>query len=100
MSDIVLVIAVYLGIGVVWLSIVIVKTVSKRQFEYVARKELIVRIVAWPWVFPELKLWWLALLAAATIGATAFAGVGALDSSTSQATSFKSHRSFAACRSP
>lgn len=73
MSDFVLVVAVYLGIGLIWLSMVM--AVSRRQFEYVSPKESAVHILGWPYVFFELKLWWLALSAAATICATAFAGV-------------------------
>ena len=73
MSDIILVVAVYVGIGVVWLSMV--RAVSRRQFEYVSPKESAVHILGWPYVFVELKLWWLGLPAAATLGATAFAGV-------------------------
>ena len=58
MSDFVLVVAVYLGIGLVWLSMVV--SVSRRQFEYVSPKESAVHILGWPYVFFELKLWWLA----------------------------------------
>jgi len=73
MSDFLFVVAVYVGIGLVWFFIV--RTVSRRQFEYVSPKESAVHILGWPYVFFELKLWWLALSAAATIGVTAFAGV-------------------------
>lgn len=83
MSDLILMVAVYLGIGLVWLPVVV--AMSKRQFEHVSPKEAVVHIVAWPWVFFELKLWWLALSAAAIVGAIAIVGVERWDRATPQA---------------
>lgn len=73
MSDPTFVVTVYLVIGLIWLSMV--KAVSRRQFEYVSPKEAAVHILGWPYVFFELKLWWLALFAAAALGAVALARV-------------------------
>jgi len=48
----------------------------------------LVHVAAWPWVLGELKLWWLALSAAASMDTAAIVGVERLDRPTSQADQF------------
>jgi hypothetical protein len=63
--------AVYFGIGVVWLSVVLV--LARSQYQYVSPKESAIHILAWPFVFVEMKLWWVVITAAAVVvGVTAF----------------------------
>lgn len=70
MSDFLWPLAVYFGIGVVWLSVVVV--LARSQYEYVSPKESAIHILGWPFVLIEVKLWWVAIVAVAIVGITAF----------------------------
>ena len=70
-------VAVYFGIGVVWLAVV--KVMARSQYEYVSPKEAAIHILAWPFVLVEVKLWWVAIAAVAVVGVTAFAAVDSSD---------------------
>jgi len=77
MTDLLWPLAVYLGIGVIWLSVV--WTFARSQYQYVSPKESVVRLLAWPLVLFEAKLWWVAIAAVAVVGATAAAVIDRSD---------------------
>lgn len=87
MSTIFWPVAVYFGIGLVWLSVVLV--MARSQYEYVSPKESAVHILGWPFVLIEVKLWWVATAAVALVGLTAFAVVDRSDRWPSTASSTK-----------
>ena len=73
MSDLLWPLSVYFGIGVVWLSVVLV--LARSHYQYVSPKESAIHILAWPFVFIEMKLWWVAIAAVAVVGVTAFTAI-------------------------
>ena len=62
-------IAAYIGVGTIWLVTMLV--LARRQYEWVSLKEAVIHLLAWPFVFVALRLWSLALVAAAIVGLAA-----------------------------
>ena len=63
--------AAYIGVGAIWLVTMLV--LARRQYEWVSLKEAVIHLLAWPFVLVVLRLWTVALVAAAVIGLTAIA---------------------------
>ena len=62
--------AVYIGLGAVWLVAMLV--LARFEYEAVYLKEILIHLVAWPFVLVELRLWWAGFVAATVFASAAY----------------------------
>jgi hypothetical protein len=65
----------YLGIGIVWL--VVLLTLVRSLHESVTVREAAVHLLGWPYVLVVLRLWWVVIVAALIFGLVSFAALAA-----------------------